>query len=95
VRVARRGSRGRSDLELERADLERARDEIYARLRDHRRRRDSRRADRRDFELQARAPLRRLEEIDGEQRRTARRAASGRSTAEAAAGRAPRARTPA
>ena len=51
------------DLELERADLEARRAEIYARLRD----RDGdelSEVERRDFELQAARTLRRLEEID-------------------------------
>jgi tetratricopeptide (TPR) repeat protein len=62
------------DLDLERADLEAKRAEIYARLRD-REGEELSEADRRDFELQAARTLRRLEEIDareGGRSRTAR-----------------------
>ena len=54
---------GARDVELERADLEARRAEIYTRLRD-REGEDLSEAERRDFELQAARTLRRLEEID-------------------------------
>jgi hypothetical protein len=63
ARVAPVAAVDQRDLDLERADLEARRDEIYARLRDHEGDELSP-AERRDFELQAARTLRRLEEIE-------------------------------
>jgi tetratricopeptide (TPR) repeat protein len=74
------------DLELERADLETRRAEIYARLRD-REGEELSEAERRDFELQAARTLRRLEQIDareGAQRPRAARVERLEATAAAA-----------
>jgi tetratricopeptide (TPR) repeat protein len=81
------------DLELERADLEARRAEIYARLRD-REGDELSEADRRDLELQAARTLRRLEEIDargGGQRQRAARAEQREAPAGAAPARGARA----